>query len=100
MIFWFLSIEFDQNFEFQRKYFDSDGPTSVYSSEVSAQTVQTELNEIERDLTLRRMLWESQEEWQELLFDWTHTPFVEIVVESVQKNVNKFNQTIFMLEKG
>ena len=62
--------------------------------------MQSELNEIERDLTLRRMLWESQEEWHELIFDWTHTPFVEIVVESMQKHVNKFNQTIFMLEKG
>ncbi|XP_063728306.1 dynein axonemal heavy chain 6-like isoform X2 [Symsagittifera roscoffensis] len=77
-----------------------DGHVSAYSSEVSAQTVQSELNEIERDLTLRRMLWESQEEWGELIFDWTHTPFVEIVVDAVQKHVNKFNQTIFMLEKG
>ncbi|XP_075255484.1 dynein axonemal heavy chain 6-like isoform X3 [Convolutriloba macropyga] len=79
----------------------SDAPVvASYTSEVSAQTVQSELNEIERDLTLRRMLWESQEEWHELIFDWTHTPFVEIVVESMQKHVNKFNQTIFMLEKG
>ena len=68
--------------------------------ENSAQEMQTDLSEIERDLTLRRLLWESAEEWDKLSEEWTTTPFDSLSVESLQKNVNRFTQTVFMLEKG
>ena len=70
---------------------DSDG---------SAQEIQADLSEIERDLTLRRLLWESQEEWDKLSDGWTASAFDGLNVEQVQKNVNRFTQTVFMLEKG
>lgn len=40
------------------------------TSSVSAQQVQADLSEVERDLTLRKLLWESQDEWARLLEDW------------------------------
>ena len=70
------------------------------SSESSAQDIQKELSEIERDLTLRKLLWESQEEWDKLEKEWTQTPFDQLVVENLQKSVNRFTQTVYMLEKG
>ena len=62
--------------------------------------IQTDLSEIERDLTLRRLLWESQEEWDKLAQEWTSNPFDSLNVDSLQKNVNRFTQTVYMLEKG
>lgn len=67
---------------------------------VKAQVVQAELNEIERDLTLRRLLWESSEELGKLVEEWTATAFEQLNVETLQKHVNRFTQTVYMLEKG
>ncbi|CAH1791320.1 unnamed protein product [Owenia fusiformis] len=67
---------------------------------LSAAAVQAELSEIERDLTLRRLLWESQEEWIMLVDEWTSTPFEKLNVDSLQKGVNRYIQTVYMLEKG
>lgn len=67
---------------------------------VKAHVVQSELGEIERDLTLRRLLWESSEELTKLVEEWTATTFDQLNVESLQKNVNRFTQTVYMLEKG
>jgi dynein heavy chain len=69
-------------------------------SDNSAQEIQTDLSEIERDLTLRGLLWQSLEEWTRLVDEWTATSFDSVQVESLQKNVNKFTQTVYMLEKG
>ena len=66
----------------------------------SAQEIQADLSEIERDLTLRRLLWQSQEEWSKMVEEWTATSFDALPVESLQKNVNRYSQTVFMLEKG
>ncbi len=69
-------------------------------SDSSAQEIQADLSEIERDLTLRRLLWESQEEWDKLEADWISCPFDTLNVDITQKNVNRFTQTVYMLEKG
>lgn len=66
----------------------------------SAQEIQADLSEVERDLTLRRLLWQSQEEWTKLVDEWTATSFDALPVETLQKNVNRYSQTVFMLEKG
>ena len=66
----------------------------------SAQEIQADLSEIERDLTLRRLLWQSQEEWTKMVEEWTATSFDALPVEMLQKNVNRYSQTVFMLEKG
>ena len=66
----------------------------------SAQEMQAELSDIERDLSLRCLLWEAQDEWSNLAETWTDTPFEKLHVESLQKNVNRYTQTVYMLEKG
>lgn len=67
---------------------------------ISTKQVLDDLSEIERDLQLRRLLWESSDEWGKLVADWTITQFDELNVDVMQKNVSKFTQTVFMLEKG
>ncbi|XP_070577565.1 LOW QUALITY PROTEIN: dynein axonemal heavy chain 6-like [Ptychodera flava] len=69
-------------------------------TDMNAQQVLSDLSEIERDLQLRRILWESTDEWSKLQDEWTATRFDQLNVDFLQKNVNKFTQTVFMLEKG
>ncbi|OWF46435.1 Dynein heavy chain 6, axonemal [Mizuhopecten yessoensis] len=66
----------------------------------SAQEIQSELNELEHDIMLRRILWQSQEEWMKLVDEWTATVFENLNVQTLQKNVNRFTQTVYMLDKG
>ncbi|XP_059157269.1 dynein axonemal heavy chain 6-like [Physella acuta] len=84
----------------QRKNYYGDLLLTEKKSETSVQDIQAELSEIERDLTLRALLWESLEEWEKLVEEWKGTPFDSINVEALQKSVNKFTQTVYMLEKG
>ena len=84
-------------------YFSShrDYMTSDYNDRgASAQQILSELSEIERELQLRKLLWESSDEWGNLVEDWTETQFDGLNVDVMQKNVSKFTQTVFMLEKG
>ena len=69
-------------------------------SDMTAQDILSDLSEVERDITLRRLLWQSQEDWTKLYDEWTTTRFESVNVEVLQKSVNKFIQTIYMLEKG
>jgi dynein heavy chain len=70
------------------------------SDGVSAQGIQSEISEIERDLTLRRLLWESIVDFSKMVSEYTAMAFELVNVESLQKNVNRFTQTVYMLEKG
>ena len=72
--------------------------SALESTSVSA--LQRDLSEVERDLTLRKLLWESMSEWETLVNQWKFTAFDAIVVEELQKDVTRFIQTIFLLEKG
>lgn len=71
-----------------------------YRSGVSILTVQAELNELEHDINLRKLLWKSIEEWDNLIKEWFNKLLDEIKVEVVQNDVNRFTQNIFLLEKG
>ncbi|XP_038073413.1 dynein heavy chain 6, axonemal-like isoform X3 [Patiria miniata] len=83
------------------KGFADESLMSDYSdSGVSAQQVLNDLSEVERDLQLRRLLWESTMEWGRLVDEWTASQFDKLNVDIVQKNVNRFTQTVYMLEKG
>ncbi|CAL1542608.1 unnamed protein product, partial [Lymnaea stagnalis] len=84
----------------QRKSFYGELLGTDKKSDSSIQEIQTDLGEIERDLKLRALLWQSLEEWAKLVNEWTETSFESINVEALQKNVNKFTQTVYMLEKG
>jgi dynein heavy chain len=63
-------------------------------------TLQSDLNELEHDLALRKLLWKSIEEWDYLVKEWLNKLIDEIKVDLMQKDVNRFTQNIYMLEKG
>ncbi|CAF1414036.1 unnamed protein product [Rotaria sordida] len=71
-----------------------------YNVTVSLQTVQSEINDIEQDINLRKLLWESQQKWTKLYREWTNTVLDAIDIDLLQKDVNKFTQNIYMLEKA
>ncbi|CAM4551630.1 unnamed protein product [Caretta caretta] len=66
----------------------------------SSQRVNKELSEVESELALRKLLWDSLEEWGKLSFRWKHTLFENLDVDLIQKDVNRFMQTLQILEKG
>lgn len=71
-----------------------------YETTVNLQTVQQELNDIEQDINLRKLLWESLQNWTKLYREWTNTVVDAIDIDLLQKEVNKFTQNIYMLEKA
>ena len=66
----------------------------------NAGTLQRDVAEVERDLSLRRLLWESSDQWTSLVKEWVEQPFHRLNVDDMQKTVSKLMQTIFLLEKG
>lgn len=65
-----------------------------------SQRVNAELSEIESELQLRKLLWDSHEDWARLIFKWKHTIFWNLDVDIIQSEVNRFMQRIHILEKG
>lgn len=63
-------------------------------------TLQSEINELEHDLSLRQLLWQSIDEWDQLVRAWLAKLIDEIKVDIIQKDVNRFTQNVYMLEKG
>lgn len=69
-------------------------------SDPQAASLLSEVTEVEKDLTLRCLLWESLQEWQGLVDQWEATPFETLKIDEVQQDFARFIQTIFLLEKG
>ncbi|XP_068088957.1 dynein axonemal heavy chain 14 isoform X3 [Hyperolius riggenbachi] len=67
---------------------------------ITTQMLNTELSEMESDLSLRKLLWEAKEEWAKLSAEWRLTSFENLNVDMIQRDVNRFSHTLFMLEKG
>lgn len=67
---------------------------------ITTQMVNGELAEVESDLSLRKLLWEAKEEWARLSAEWRLTSFESLNVDIIQRDVNRFSHTLFMLEKG
>ncbi|KAM5238846.1 dynein axonemal heavy chain 14 [Ctenodactylus gundi] len=59
-----------------------------------------EISDLETDLTLRKILWEAQEEWGALFREWKNCSLQSIEGEAVQRSVSKWMHKIFVLEKG
>nr|KAF6399683.1 dynein axonemal heavy chain 14 [Molossus molossus] len=80
----------------------SDAQAHMHSLSVEeiTQVARSEISDIELDLTLRRILWASQEEWRALFQRWRSSALRDIDVESVQRNVAKCMSVISALEKG
>ncbi|XP_069582586.1 dynein axonemal heavy chain 14 [Ranitomeya imitator] len=71
-----------------------------FGNAITTQMLNTELSETECDLSLRKLLWESKEEWGRLSTEWRQTSFENLNVDFIQRDVNRFSHTLFMLEKG
>ncbi|XP_064811633.1 dynein axonemal heavy chain 6-like [Oncorhynchus masou masou] len=66
----------------------------------NAAEVEAELSEVDCALTLRKMLWGMQKEWDKQYSRWRTTTFELLNVDDLQNDVSRFTQTIYMLEKG
>lgn len=62
--------------------------------------LQNDLGVAEKDLMLRQLLWQSFKEWDDLHRKWVRTPFSNLNVSLLQKEVARFVQTIYLMEKG
>ncbi|VTJ89862.1 Hypothetical predicted protein, partial [Marmota monax] len=61
--------------------------------------VLSEISDIECDLSLRKMLWEAQDEWGKYFWEWKKCSLQSIDVELVQRIVTKLLNIIIVLEK-
>ena len=59
-----------------------------------------ELSECERDIRLRKLLWENLTDWKAYMSKWSGSSFHTIDVLEIQKTVKHMTQTIMLLEKG
>ncbi|XP_064133022.1 dynein axonemal heavy chain 14 [Loxodonta africana] len=84
----------------QDRFDESQFPMHSLNMEEMAQIVLSEISEIECDLTLRKLLWDAQEEWGTLFWEWRTSSLQSLDTESVQRNVSKWMQIILVLEKG
>ena len=62
--------------------------------------LQNDLSLVEKDLMLRQLLWQSLNEWDQLHKKWIETAFNILDVNLLQKEVSRFVQTIYLMEKG
>ena len=62
--------------------------------------VLAELSSVEKDLMLRKVLWDSLGEWSILHNRWNDILFSSLDVGKLQREVTRFVQTVYLLEKG
>ena len=62
--------------------------------------LQNDLSLVEKDLMLRQLLWQSIKEWEQLHQNWIRSSFSSLDVNVLQKEVSRFVQTIYLMEKG
>ncbi|XP_051852520.1 dynein axonemal heavy chain 14 [Antechinus flavipes] len=90
-----------QTYSNYQDYFESSTSMRMVALERNiANTVMSEISEIECDLTLRKILWEAQVEWANLSPVWKQSIFGTINVDLIQKSVTRWMHMIYMLDKG
>ena len=62
--------------------------------------IKTEISELEQNLMLRKLAWQSSDEWDDQYASWLGSPFSTLDVLKMQKDVSKYIQTVHHLEKG
>lgn len=85
---------------YQNRFSDSQAHVHSLNVEEITQIMLSEISDIDCDLTLRKILWEAQEEWGTLFQEWRNCTFQSIDVDLVQRNVSKWLHKIFVLERG
>nr|XP_023488506.1 dynein heavy chain 14, axonemal isoform X2 [Equus caballus] len=85
---------------YQDSFHDAQSQMCSLNMEEITQIVLSDVSDIEYDLTLRKLLWDAQEEWGTLFWEWRSSTLHRIDIESVQRSVSKWMHIIFILEKG
>ncbi|XP_058525212.1 dynein axonemal heavy chain 14 isoform X2 [Ochotona princeps] len=85
---------------YQDRFDDRHFSMHSLTMEEITQIVFTEISDIQSDLSLRKLLWQTREEWATLFQGWKNCFLHTIDVESIQKSVFKCMHTILLLEKG
>ncbi|XP_011359187.1 dynein heavy chain 14, axonemal [Pteropus vampyrus] len=86
--------------DYQDCFEDAQSHMHSFNVEEITQIVLSEISDIEYDLTLRKLLWDAQEEWGALFQEWRKRTLHSIDIELVQRNVSNWMNIIFVLEKG
>ncbi|XP_043340601.1 dynein axonemal heavy chain 14 [Cervus canadensis] len=95
-----LAVKAKTYSNYQDCFDDSQSHMHFLNVEEIIQIVLSEIADIDYDLTLRKILWDAQEEWGTLFWEWRNSTLDSIDTESVYRNVSKWMQIIFVLEKG
>ncbi|KAB1258574.1 Dynein heavy chain 14; axonemal [Camelus dromedarius] len=95
-----LAIKAKTYSNYQDRFDDAQSHMHSLNMEEITQIVLSEIADIEYDLTLRKILWDAQEDWGTLFREWRNSTLHSIDIESVHRNVSKWMQIIFVLEKG
>ncbi|ELK08885.1 Dynein heavy chain 14, axonemal [Pteropus alecto] len=85
--------------DYQDCFEDAQSHMHSFNVEEITQIVLSEISDIEYDLTLRKLLWDAQEEWGALFQEWRKRTLHSIDIELVQRNVSNWMNIIFVLEK-
>lgn len=85
---------------YQESFSDTQSHMHPLNVEEITQMVAAEISDIDYELTLRKILWEAQDEWRALFQEWRASTLRDIDIESVQRNVSKWMSLILVLEKG
>uniref|UniRef100_A0A8C5LFK9 Dynein, axonemal, heavy chain 14 n=1 Tax=Jaculus jaculus TaxID=51337 RepID=A0A8C5LFK9_JACJA len=85
---------------YQDQFDDSQSHMHSINMEEITQLLLSEISDIDCDLMLRKLLWEVQEEWGSLFWEWRSCSLQSIDVDLVQRNVSKWLHMIIVLEKG
>ncbi|XP_051041734.1 dynein axonemal heavy chain 14 [Phodopus roborovskii] len=85
---------------YQDYYDDSQPHIQPLNMDEITQIVLSEISDIEGDLMLRKLLWEAQEEWVILFWEWRNCSLQSIDIDLVKTNVSKWLHIIVVLEKG
>ncbi|XP_059731658.1 dynein axonemal heavy chain 14 isoform X2 [Bos taurus] len=95
-----LAVKAKTYSNYQDCFDDSQSHMNFLNMEELTQIVLSDIADIDYDLTLRKILWDAQEEWGTLFWEWRNSTLDSIDTESVYRNVSKWMQIIFVLEKG
>lgn len=85
---------------YQDYYDDFQAHMHSLNMEEITQIVLTEISDIECDLMLRKLLWDAQEEWGTMFWEWRGCTLQSIDMDLVRSNVSKWLHIIIVLEKG
>ena len=59
-----------------------------------------ELEEVHAELKLKQLLWDSIDEWDNMVNDWMESDFESLDPESLNNTTTRYGKSVYQLEKG